>query len=159
MVVLPNDEQLGQRSMREWAEDLHESMGVVGAQREEIERRWTEEVLPAILVQDESGRRSISIEYLKSEMFDLLYVRDTARAFLRWMSGGLTDNLTISIEAWKALCVRGTLELSMEVAKRALEARDRGEPVNLSRIAESVIAAGFDTGASRLPDEPDREAK
>lgn len=151
MVVLPNDEQLGQRSMREWAEDMSESMGVVGAPREEIERRWKEEVLPAILVQDESGRRSISIEYLKSEMFDLLYVRDTARAFLRWMSGGLTDNLTISIEAWKALCVRGTLELSMEVAKRALEARDRGDPVNLSRIAESVIAADFDTGASRLP--------
>jgi len=152
MVMLPTKEQLGQRSEREWAEDMHESMGFVGTQQEEVERRWKREVLPAILVQDENGRWSISIAHLKAEMFDLLYMRDTAREFLRWMSGGLTDNLTISVEAWKALCTRGTLELSIEVAKRALAARDSGEPVNLSRIAESVIAVDYDTGPSRLPD-------
>lgn len=126
MVMLPTEDVLQGRSEREWAEDLHESMGYVQPQAELIEETWQKEVLPAIVVQ-EGNRREISIGKLKAEMFELLWARNTAQRVYHHITGGLTANLTISSEGIIAMHERVVEERISEAVKAALEKRDSEE--------------------------------
>lgn len=106
MVVLPTEDELAGRTMPEWLQDMHESMGYVDPPAKLVQETWEKEVLPAVIVHDEDGKPHISIELLKGEMYELLWARDTARKVYLHITGGLTDNLTISHEGIIALAER-----------------------------------------------------
>ena len=40
MVILPTEEELGQRSMREWIEDMHVSMGYLVPPAKLVQETW-----------------------------------------------------------------------------------------------------------------------
>lgn len=127
MVMLPTEEQLKGRSLREWAQDLHESFGYVVPAEELVEATWQKEVLPAIVIVYPNGRREISMQKLKAEMYELLWARDNAQRVFHHITGGLTANLTISAEGIIALAERHIEERIHDAVREALERRDAGK--------------------------------
>ena len=124
MVMLPTEEELGQRSMREWVEDMHESMGYLVPPAKLVQETWENEVLPAIVVEGRGGRPEISIEKLKGEMYELLWARNEAQKVYHHITSGCTANLTVSAEGIIALAERFIEERIAEAVKDALKKRD-----------------------------------
>ena len=126
MLVLPTNEELREdgRSLREWAEDMDESIGYVTPQKDLVEQAWIHEVLPAVLVEDENGKPHISIERLKGEIYELLWARNTAQTVYNYVTGGLTANLTVSSEGIIAMAERKIEDRIEAAVNFALNQRD-----------------------------------